>query len=178
MFCQFCGGKHTSEDNKKVCPSCGKTTFANPIPVVVPIVPVWDEEARRYGVLVVERGIEPAIGGLALPGGFCEIEDWQTAGFRELEEETGVTFPEGTKFILLSVKSTKPNPNRILIFAETPQITLKHLDTIPTPETVETRKRLVLWENDDMTNIAFPLHAEEINSFFDDYCNSSKKNKF
>jgi 8-oxo-dGTP diphosphatase len=47
----------------------------------------------RLHVLLVERGIEPYSGTLALPGGFLcdENEDIETAARRELSEEAGLT---------------------------------------------------------------------------------------
>ena len=68
-----------------MCASCGNTTFLNPLPVSVILLPVDD------GVLLVRRNIEPQIGQLALPGGYMNLgETWQQAGARELFEETGI----------------------------------------------------------------------------------------
>lgn len=43
-------------------------------------------------VLLIERGTEPYVAYLALPGGYVENDEtFQQAAVRELEEETGVT---------------------------------------------------------------------------------------
>jgi NADH pyrophosphatase NudC (nudix superfamily) len=84
--CSYCG--HPFEIDQvwpRLCAACGNTSFVNPLPVSVVLLPVDN------GLLVVRRNIEPQIGRLALPGGYINRgESWQQAGARELFEETGI----------------------------------------------------------------------------------------
>ena len=68
------------------CACCGNSTYSNPLPVSVVLLPVDN------GLLLVRRTQEPQAGKWALPGGFIETgETWQEAGAREVFEETGYT---------------------------------------------------------------------------------------
>ncbi|WP_460494602.1 NUDIX domain-containing protein [Dactylosporangium cerinum] len=70
-----------------MCASCGETTWRNPLPVAVALLPVETDDGR--GLVLVRRDIEPMRGELALPGGFIELgETWQEGMVRELREET------------------------------------------------------------------------------------------
>lgn len=63
------------------------------LPVTVDLVALTVRD-HRLCVLLVERGLEPFTGRLALPGGFVlPGEDLPTAAGRELAEETGVSPP-------------------------------------------------------------------------------------
>jgi ADP-ribose pyrophosphatase YjhB (NUDIX family) len=102
MHCSYCGSPYdTAAPWPRVCATCGETTWRNPLPVAVALLPVdaapgpaaTRERGRSAGrgLVVVRRDIEPARGQLALPGGFIEIgETWQEATVRELLEETGL----------------------------------------------------------------------------------------
>jgi len=62
-----------------------------PFAVTVDLV-ILTVRAGRLLVLLVERGEQPYAGRLALPGGFVRpTEDLESAAYRELGEETGVT---------------------------------------------------------------------------------------
>lgn len=70
------------------CTGCGHTTYRNPLPVAVVLLPILDQA----GLLAVRRAIDPGCGKLALPGGYIDWNDatWQDAAVRELREETGI----------------------------------------------------------------------------------------
>lgn len=60
----------------------------------------------RAEVLLVQRGNEPYRGSWALPGGFMEMDETiEHCAARELQEETGITVPEGD-LRLIGVYST------------------------------------------------------------------------
>jgi ADP-ribose pyrophosphatase YjhB (NUDIX family) len=85
--CSYCGHTFSADQPwPRRCGQCGSTSYRNPLPVAVVLVPVGD------GLLVVRRSIPPQQGELALPGGFITTgESWQEAGAREVSEETGLT---------------------------------------------------------------------------------------
>lgn len=84
--CSFCGAAFAPDAPwPRRCAACGNVTYRNPAPVAVAVQPVG------AGLLVVRRGIPPAYGRPALPGGYIDVgESWQAAVVRELREETGV----------------------------------------------------------------------------------------
>jgi 8-oxo-dGTP diphosphatase len=90
--CSYCGTPYPLVDAPwpRVCAGCGETTWRNPLPVAIVLLPVDGADGGR-GVVVVRRAIEPALGELCLPGGFIELgETWREAAVRELREETGL----------------------------------------------------------------------------------------
>src|SRR6185436_21045482 len=71
--CSYCGTAFPQEAPwPRMCPGCGETTWRNPLPVAVVLLPVDMTDGRR-GLVVIRRGIEPGYGLLALPGGFIEL---------------------------------------------------------------------------------------------------------
>jgi 8-oxo-dGTP pyrophosphatase MutT (NUDIX family) len=113
--CTFCGARFTADQPwPRRCGACGETSYRNPTPVAVALQPV------AGGLLAVRRGIAPALGRLALPGGFIEVgETWQEALVRELHEETGLTAaPES---VSLFEASSAPD-GTLLVFGTLPPL--------------------------------------------------------
>lgn len=91
-FCQRCGTQlafgavEGEERDRLCCPNCHAVTYVNPR-LVVTTLPVTE----RGEVVLIRRGIEPARGKWAQPGGFLEIDETVEAGaVRETLEETGL----------------------------------------------------------------------------------------
>ncbi|MFD9389295.1 NUDIX domain-containing protein [Streptomyces sp. NPDC060000] len=87
----------------------------------------------RLGAVAVRRGIEPALGRLALPGGYVEVgETWQEGAVRELREETGLVADPG-RVRLFDVRSTG---DTLEVFALLPVREAGSLpEAVPQPET-------------------------------------------
>jgi ADP-ribose pyrophosphatase YjhB (NUDIX family) len=156
-YCNRCGTKLAESAYPRTCPACGLEIWANPIPVAVALVPVGD------GVLVVRRGIPPGIGKLALVGGFLEeTESWQAGMAREVREETNVVV-DPASITLLTIASSSPRPNRVLIFGVTAPV-----DTLPPFEAnAETQERGVIFGPGGLdTDFVFSLHADAARAYF------------
>ena len=150
--CSYCGHAfHPQQTWPRTCGNCQQTSFLNPLPVVVVLVPV------AGGLLAVRRGIEPGRGLLALPGGYLNLDEtWQEAGAREVMEETGVSIdPSGIREF--AVRSTRDGALLVFGLAEP-------LRALPpfTPD-AETEERLVLR---GPAELAFPLHTEAVAEYF------------
>lgn len=154
--CSFCGQRFPEAAPwPRTCAQCGNTSFLNPIPVAVLVVPVDD------GVLTVRRNLEPGKGQLALPGGFINAgESWQAAGVREVEEETGLKL-EAAEIAVLAVHSTPPHANNLLVFGRAAPRTASDLPAF-TPND-EVSELVVITEPQPL---AFPLHTQVVADFF------------
>jgi ADP-ribose pyrophosphatase YjhB (NUDIX family) len=73
------------------CPSCGHIAYVNPrlVATTLPITEAGE-------VVLIRRGIEPAVGAWAQPGGFLEVDETvHEAAVRETLEETGLVVEPG-----------------------------------------------------------------------------------
>lgn len=152
--CSFCG---TAFDETQAwprkCATCQKTTYLNPTPVSVTVLPV------DGGVLTVRRDIEPRKGFLALPGGFIMMgESWQQAGARELFEETGVQIEpvEITDFRTLSAPD-----GTLLVFGLAKPRTAADL-----PQFVANSESSEMVVVEAPQELAFPLHTQVLAEYF------------
>ncbi|TDC78585.1 NUDIX domain-containing protein [Streptomyces hainanensis] len=155
--CPYCGGAYLADAGwPRDCPGCGETSWANPVPVAVAVLPVRD--AGRTGLVVVRRDIEPCRGELALPGGYMEVgESWQQAAVRELREETGL-IAGAEDVTLFGVHGAERTLN---LFALLPP---RDAGMLPAPAaTPEASEWLVVHEP---VPLAFPTHTEVVKAFF------------
>lgn len=153
--CSFCGQAFAPEQPwPRRCAGCGNTSYLNPLPVAVLILPV------DGGVLTVRRTITPGLGQLALPGGFIDIgESWQEAAVRELEEEAGITIAadEVADFYARSAPE-----GMLLVFGVVRPRSAAELP--PFTPTSEASERVIITEP---IELAFPLHTEALRVFFE-----------
>lgn len=148
--CSYCGAAYPLDAPwPRHCAGCGATTWRNPLPVAVALLPV--ETSRGTGLVVVRRDIEPARGELALPGGFMELgEEWREAVVRELREETGIA-ADPAEVRLFDVHSSSRS---LMVFGLLPA---RPAGTLPPPApTDETTEWLVI---DAPRPLAFPTHT-------------------
>jgi len=146
--CSFCGARFPGDLAwPRECPACGTTSYRNPLPVAVAVVPVADG-----GILAVRRAIPPR--GLALPGGFIELgETWQEAAARELAEETGIRADPAD---LRELRVLSAPDGTLLVFGAAPEVGRDALAAFrPSPEV--SGVEVLLAPSDE---VVFPLHAQ------------------
>lgn len=164
-FCSYCGSAFDADARKgypRACADCRRTTWANPIPVCVVLVPV--EQDGATGLLVIRRGIDPGRGRLALVGGFLEEhETWQAGAAREVREETGLEI-DPTSLEPFYFTSTEP-PNRVLLFSIAAPVRAR--EVAPFTPNAETLDRGVVFGTEGLDALfAFPLHLEAATRYF------------
>ncbi|MEU8522200.1 NUDIX domain-containing protein [Streptomyces sp. NBC_01216] len=157
-YCTHCGARYEDAASwPRACTACGRTSYRNPLPVAVTLLPATD--AHGTGLVVITRTIEPRRGGVALPGGFIDhAEDWRDAVVRELREETRIEAP-ADEVRLADVFSSPAG--HLLVFGLLPPRTAAGLPaSAPTDETTGWHLLRAPAE------LAFPLHTEAARRWF------------
>jgi 8-oxo-dGTP diphosphatase len=157
--CSYCGTAYPDRAPwPRICVGCGETTWRNPTPVAVLLVPVRFADGGPDGLIVVRRDIEPARGELCLPGGFIEFgESWIEGAVRELREETAL-LADPSEVDLFDVASTQ---RHVLIFGIVPP---RDADALPaSAPTDESTEWLVIRA---ARTVAFPSHTGAIARYF------------
>jgi len=160
--CSYCGARYAASlPWPRTCANCGETTWSNPLPVAVVLLPVTYTDGQM-GLVVVRRDIEPFRGDIALPGGFIETgESWREAAVRELREETDL-LAEPDEVALFDVHSSF-NGYSLLIFGSLPP---RPADALPpSAPTEESMEWMVLTEP---TRLCFPTHTQAMADFLRD----------
>jgi 8-oxo-dGTP pyrophosphatase MutT (NUDIX family) len=137
--------------------------WANPLPVTLVLVPVTT--GGREGLLVIRRAIPPAVGRLALIGGFVEDDEaWEVGGAREANEEAGIVLdPKAITPFWFS--STVPKPNRVLLFGLSPVRDLASVE--PFAPNHEVSERGIIFGPNGLEDVfAFSLHIDAVRRYF------------
>lgn len=155
--CGYCGQPFGETSTwPRTCNHCGNTSFRNPLPVCVLLIPVG------HGILTVRRGIPPKQGELALPGGFVEWgESWQAAGAREAREEAGVAIAPAS---IHPIDVFSAPDGTLIIVGQTASIV--EADLAPFVPTLEATERQIITQPRDL---AWPLHTEAVHRYFSDH---------
>jgi ADP-ribose pyrophosphatase YjhB (NUDIX family) len=101
QFCPYCTAPLEKNDEGFMACSCGFVHWDNPVPVVACVIPMQHYWLKRAGIptdgipdggiVIVERGNPPFVGGVCLPSGFMNKHGLPKAETcREILEETGL----------------------------------------------------------------------------------------
>jgi 8-oxo-dGTP pyrophosphatase MutT (NUDIX family) len=146
-FCSYCGTRYQTDASwPRLCGACGETTWRNPLPVAVALLPITMPEGGS-GLVVVRRDIDP-VG-----------EVWQEAAVRELREETGI-LADAADVRLFDVHSGRDG-GVLLVFGLLPERPLADLP--PVTASNETVEWLVLTQPQ---RLVFPTHTDAMAAYF------------
>ncbi len=156
-FCPCCGGElaarklKATEPERLVCRRCGFVFYMDPKVVAGTIFAIKDQ------IVLLQRGVEPAMGKWVFPGGYVDRgESVPEAAIRETVEESNMQVRLSS---LLNVYSYPRSPNVIVVYAaETIGGELKAGD-----ETVDARMFAppeIPWED-----LAFPSTRDALNDY-------------
>lgn len=151
--CSYCGNRFPAHGPwPRQCRACNNTTYLNPLPVVVVLLPIGN------GLVVIRRNTEPQRGMLALPGGYIDCgETWQEAGCRELFEETGIQVAKNG-ISLYDVQNGLDNT--LVVFGLAAQQPARVLEPFSSEETTEVM--LI----DSPIELCFAMHTEVVRRYF------------
>src|SRR5918992_722621 len=114
-FCPRCGGGlekrsiKAIEPKRLVCQTCSFIFYQDPKVVAGAIFTLND------GIVLLKRGVEPAMGKWVFPGGYVDRgETVEEAALRETREESQLEIVIGS---LLNVYSYPRSPNIIIVYA-------------------------------------------------------------
>jgi len=160
--CSYCGSAYAANAAwPRNCQVCQNTSYLNPLPVVVVLLPLGG------GLLVIRRNIEPQKGTLTLPGGYLDLgETWQQGARRELLEETGIDITE-QQISLYDVQNGLDDTLVIFGLAK-PQ----PLELFRPFSSAETQEVMMIAEP---IELGFPMHTDVMRRFFNGEPPSAEK---
>jgi 8-oxo-dGTP diphosphatase len=113
-FCPRCGGGlerrslKPGDPKRLVCSACGFIFYQDPKVVAATVFTL------NGGIVLLKRGVEPALGKWVFPGGYVDRgESVQEAAIRETKEESNLQVKLGS---LLNVYSYPGSPNVIVVY--------------------------------------------------------------
>ena len=114
VYCPYCTTplekRSTFGRPHPVCPACGFVHFDDPKVSVIALV------VHESTVLLIQRGVEPARGRWALPGGFMDADEMPTDALqRELREEVGLAIRVGELLDIFDMSGTDGRSKGIVL---------------------------------------------------------------